>query len=500
MEAIDIVVLGAYFGLMVVLSAYGFHRYSLVYLYFRHRGKRQGPPSTRFDSLPRITIQLPVYNERFVVRDLLASICALRYPRDLLQIQVLDDSDDETATVLAAAVRDKQAEGQPIEYIHRSNREGYKAGALQAGLRSATGELIAVFDADFTPRPDFLERIVQYFADPSVGMVQALWTYRNRNLSMLTRLQAMLLDGHFVFEHGARARSGRFFNFNGTAGVLRKAMIEDSGGWQHDTLTEDTDLSYRAQLRGWKFLYAPSIEVPSELPTDMASFQVQQYRWAKGLIQTGLKLLPTVLRSNQPAGIKLEAFFHLTANLAYPLMLFLAALILPSMLVRYAHLEGRLLWLDLPAFLMTFGSLSSFYTLAQRELGRGGIRRHIHMIPALVAVGIALAISNTRAALGALFGFQSAFERTAKYSSDPKAVSAARRAYGRRGGWRVFANVAAAIYFATCLGVAIYIGHWLGLPVVTLFLAGFAYAAGSMLSGVPRPARTMLHAADEPAR
>ena len=500
MAAVDIVVLGAYFGLMVVLSVFGLHRYSLVYLYFRNRDKRQGPPSARFESLPRITIQLPVYNERFVVRDLLASICALRYPRDLLQIQVLDDSDDETAAVLEAAVRDQQAQGQPIEYIHRSNRVGFKAGALQAGLQRATGELIAVFDADFTPRPDFLESIVHYFADPSVGMVQALWTYRNRDRSMLTRLQAMLLDGHFVFEHGARARSGRFFNFNGTAGVLRRAMIEDSGGWQHDTLTEDTDLSYRAQLRGWKFLYAPNIEVPSELPTDMASFQVQQYRWAKGLIQTGLKLLPKILRSRQPAVIKLEACFHLTANLAYPLMLLLAALILPSMLARYAHLEGRLLWLDLPAFLMTFCSLSSFYTLAQGELGRGGVRRHLHLIPGLVAVGISLAINNTRAALGALCGFQSAFERTAKYSSDPQKASAARRAYGRRGGWRVFANIVATSYFVTCLGVAVSIGHWLGLPVVTLFLVGFAYAAGSMLSGVPRPARAMMQTVDEPAR
>ena len=500
MDVIDIVVVGAYFGLMVVLSGYGLHRYSLVYLYYKHRDKQQGPPTTRFDSLPRITIQLPIYNEQFVVSGLLATVCALRYPRHLLQIQVLDDSDDETSAVLVAAVRDKQAQGLPIEYLHRPNREGYKAGALQAGLRSATGELIAVFDADFRPRPDFLERVVHYFADPSVGMVQALWTYQNRNLSLMTRLQAMLLDGHFVFEHGARARSGRFFNFNGTAGVLRKAMVEDCGGWQHDTLTEDTDLSYRAQLRGWKFLYAPSIEVPSELPTDMASFQVQQYRWAKGLIQTGLKLLPRILRSNESAGIKVEAFFHLTANLAYPLMLLLAVLILPSMLMRYAHLDGRLLWLDLPAFLMTFCSLSSFYTLAQAELGRGGIHRHLHLIPGLVAVGIALAISNTRAALGALFGFQSAFERTAKYSNNPQALAIARRVYGRRGGWRAFANFAAASYFAACLGVAVYIGHWLGVPVVTLFLAGFAYAAGSMLSRVPRQSGAVLHAVDEPAR
>ena len=291
----------------------------------------------------------------------------------------------------------------------------------------------------------------------------------------------MLLDGHFVFEHGARARSGRFFNFNGTAGVLRKATIEDAGGWQHDTLTEDTDLSYRAQLRGWKFLYAPHIEVPSELPADMASFQVQQYRWAKGLTQTGLKLLPRILRSDLPARVKTEAVFHLTANLSYPLMLLLAALILPSMLVRYAHLDGRLLWLDLPAFLATFCSLASFYVLAQWELGRGGVQRHIHLVPLLVAAGIGLTMSNARAVLGALLGSASVFERTAKYSSDPCTVRQARRMYGLRGGWRVGANLGASGYFTACLGVALHIGHWFGVPVLALFLSGSWYAAGTML-------------------
>ncbi len=500
MGLIDILLLGTYFGLMVVLSLYGLHRYTLVYLYYRHRSKKQGPPSDRFDALPRVTVQLPIYNERFVVRDLLDAVCALRYPRHLLQIQVLDDSDDETRAILERAVEEKRALGEPVEYIRRLTREGYKAGALQAGLHCARGELIAVFDADFAPQPDFLEQAVHFFSDPVVGMVQARWTYQNRNISILTRLQAMLLDGHFVFEHGARARSGRFFNFNGTAGVLRKAMIEDAGGWQHDTLTEDTDLSYRAQLRGWKFVYAPNIEAPSELPTDMAAFQVQQFRWAKGLIQTGLKLLPRILCSRQPLSVKAEAFFHLTANVAYPLMLLMAVLILPAMLVRYSELDGRLLWLDLPAFLMTFCSLSSFYTLAQFELGRGGIHRHLHLIPLLVAAGIGLAISNTRAVLSAILGFRSPFERTAKYSGRPLAAKAARRIYGRRGGWRILANLLAASYFAACLAVAVYIGHWLGIPVVLLFLGGFTYAAASMLHQAPRNKFPAMVAANELAQ
>ncbi len=485
MGLIDILLLGTYFGLMAVLSLFGLHRYSLVYLYYRHRHSSLAPPASRLQSLPRVTVQLPVYNERFVVEDLLESICALRYPRELLQIQVLDDSDDETSLVLERTVARKRAQGEPIEYIRRPTRKGYKAGALQAGLQRATGELIAVFDADFTPDPGFLEQVVHYFGDPSVGMVQARWTYRNRNASMLTRLQAMLLDGHFVFEHGARARSGRFFNFNGTAGILRKAAIEDAGGWQHDTLTEDTDLSYRAQLRGWKFLYASHVEAPSELPTDMASFQVQQYRWAKGLIQTGIKLLPRIFRSQLPMSVKTECAFHLTANIAYPLMLLLALLILPAILARYSHLDGRLLWLDFPAFVMTFCSLASFFTLAQQELGRGGGHRHLHLIPLLVAAGIGLALNNSRAVVSAILGFRSPFERTAKYSTNASAAKQARRVYGRNGGWRIVFNFVAASYFVVCLGIAVYIGHWLGLPVVLLFLGGFAYTATSMLSQSP---------------
>lgn len=490
MGPIDHLVLWSYFGLMAVLSLFGLHRYSLIYLYYRRRAGAPGPPERRFDSLPRVTVQLPVYNERFVVRGLLESVRAIRYPRRLLQVQVLDDSTDETADLLRQLVSRLRRSGEPFEYVRRPRRTGFKAGALQAGLQRATGQLIAVFDADFRPPPGFLEELVHYFADPEVGMVQARWTFRNRRASLLTRIQSMLLDGHFVFEHGARSRSGRFFNFNGTAGILRKESIEDAGGWQHDTLTEDTDLSYRAQMKGWKFLYLPNVKVPSELPTDMASFQAQQFRWAKGLVQTGVKLLPALLRSGQPAAVKLEAVFHLAANAAYPLLLAMAVLILPSMLLRHAEMEGRLLWLDLPAFLLTFGSLSGFYVLAQGELGRGGPQRHLPMIPPLVAAGIGLSISNSRAVGGAVFGFPSDFERTAKFGSAPGDSPAALRAYAARGGWRTSANLAAAAYFLGCLGVAVKIGHWMGLPVIGLFAAGFAYAGCAMLADALRRPRS----------
>ena len=476
---------GLYFALMALLSLYGLHRYYLIFLYYRYRAAAPPRPAGRFRRLPRVTVQLPLYNERFVVEQLLESVCRLDYPRELLQIQVLDDSTDETQRLARRKTEQLRDAGQPIEYRRRESRDGYKAGALEAGAAHASGELIAVFDADFTPPKDFLRNTVHYFTDETVGAVQARWTYRNRGASLLTRLQAVLLDGHFVFEHGARARSGLFFNFNGTAGILRKKTIEDAGGWQHDTLTEDTDLSYRAQLRGWRFVYLPQVEVESELPEDMASFQMQQARWAKGLMQTAVKLLPRILRSDQPLRVKAEAFAHLTANVAYPLTVLLSALALPSMLVRFHHWQGRLLWLDLPIFLATFHSLAGFYVLAQRELGkggrnRGGLRRYA--LPALLpaAVGIGLALGNAKAVMEALLGRASPFERTAKYSADRKIIPLARRKYGVRGGWTAAANLLAAAWFAFCLYWTAAAGNWPSIPFLALFFAGYAFAGGAL--------------------
>ncbi|MGH3185537.1 MAG: glycosyltransferase, partial [Streptosporangiaceae bacterium] len=253
-----------YFVVLAILAFYGFHRYSLVFLYYRHRKRRPTEPAARFTELPKVTVQLPIYNEQYVVERLVESICRLDYPRDKFEIQLLDDSTDETCAVARAVVARMAAHGEPIVYLHRSNRAGYKAGALEAGMGVAQGELIAIFDADFVPPSDFLRRTVDYFTDPKLAMVQTRWGYINRDYSWLTRIEAILLDGHFVMEHGGRHRADLFFNFNGTAGVWRRQAIEDAGGWQHDTLTEDTDLSYRSQLQGWKFLYLPQVECPSE--------------------------------------------------------------------------------------------------------------------------------------------------------------------------------------------------------------------------------------------
>ena len=315
-----------------------------------------------------MTIQLPLYNERYVVERLLEEVSKMEYPRELLQIQVLDDSTDDTHPFTEALVREYQAAGLPIEYLHRNNRAGFKAGALQEGMKTATGELIAIFDADFIPPRDFLARTVHHFTDPGVGVVQTRWSYLNRHYNLLTEVEAMLLDGHFVIEHGARFGSGLFFNFNGTAGVLRAKMIEDAGGWQHDTLTEDSDLSYRAQLKGWRFVYVPSVDCPSELPVDTYGFQVQQSRWAKGLTQVAIKLLPRILRSKEPWRVKLEAFCHLTPNISYPLMLIMSALMLPVMIVRFYMGVFQMLTIDLPLIIASFWSIWAFYLMAQREL------------------------------------------------------------------------------------------------------------------------------------
>ena len=316
-NAFDLAIMLPYFAVMVVLAMYGIHRYALVYNFFKNRQNVPGPPP-EIENWPRVTVQLPIYNERYVTERLVEAVAQFDYPRELLQIQVLDDSTDETQVIARDCVERYRALGVPVEYIHRDNREGFKAGALQNGLETATGEFVAIFDADFIPPADFLRRTVPYFVDPKLAMVQTRWSYINRNYSALTEVEAILLDGHFAIEHSSRYRSGLFFNFNGTAGIWRRVAIEDAGGWQHDTLTEDTDLSYRAQMRGWQFLYLPEIECPSELPVEMNAFKSQQARWAKGLMQTAKKILPKVMRADVPTAVKAEAFFHLTANISYP--------------------------------------------------------------------------------------------------------------------------------------------------------------------------------------
>jgi cellulose synthase/poly-beta-1,6-N-acetylglucosamine synthase-like glycosyltransferase len=474
-----------YFVVLTLLASYGIHRYVLVYLYYKNRKNKVTEPPGAFAELPRVTVQLPIFNEQFVIDRLVEAVCGLQYPRERLDIQVLDDSTDETVHVARAVVEHYAGLGHNISYHHRSNREGFKAGALQEGMKSAQGEFIAIFDADFVPPEDFLLRCIHHFTDSKVGMVQTRWAHLNRNYSFLTEVEAILLDGHFVLEHGGRSRSHVFFNFNGTAGMWRRQAIEDAGGWQHDTLTEDTDLSYRAQLNGWQFVYLQDVECPAELPIEMTAFKTQQARWAKGLIQTAKKILPQMLKSDVPRRVKLEAWYHLTANLSYPLMIVLSTLLLPAMIIRFYQGWFQMLYIDLPLFLASTFSVSSFYLVSQKELFPRTWPRVFLFLPFLMALGIGLTITNSRAVLEALFGHQSAFARTPKYrvqSGGAKVASA--KKYRKRLGLVPWIELGIGAYFAWTVIYAMTNENYITVPFLLLFVLGYWYTGlMSLLQG-----------------
>jgi cellulose synthase/poly-beta-1,6-N-acetylglucosamine synthase-like glycosyltransferase len=483
-NAFDMALLIPYFVVLILLASYGVHRYILVYLYYKHRNKRTTDPPGHFSDLPRVTVQLPIFNERFVVERLLDAICRMNYPPDKLDIQVLDDSTDETQAVARDLVERYATRGCPISYHHRNNREGYKAGALAEGMQTSKGEFIAIFDADFVPSEDFLLRTIHHFTEPGIGMVQTRWTHINRHYSFLTEVEAILLDGHFVLEHSGRACSDLFFNFNGTAGVWRRSAIEQAGGWQHDTLTEDTDLSYRAQLKGWKFVYLQDVECPAELPVEMTAFKTQQARWAKGLIQTGKKILPQVLKSDQPFHVKFEAWYHMTANISYPLMIVLSVLLLPAMIIRFYQGWFQMLYIDLPLFMASTFSISSFYLVSQRELFPRRWPRAILYLPFLMALGIGLTITNTIAVLEALVGKQTAFARTPKYHVESKKDKIRASKYRRRLGWVPWVELLIGAYFALTVYYALDNENYITVPFLILFVVGYWYTGlMSLLQG-----------------
>src|SRR5579862_2688326 len=474
-NAFDTALLIPYFIVLILLASYGAHRYVLVYLYYKNKKNRTTEPSAHFADLPRITVQLPIFNEQFVVERLLDAVCRLEYPLEKLDIQVLDDSTDETVAVARGLVNHYAAKGFPVSYHHRSNREGFKAGALTEGLKTARGEFVAIFDADFVPPEDFLKRVIHHFTDPKIGMVQTRWTHINRNYSFLTEVEAILLDGHFVLEHSGRARSNVFFNFNGTAGVWRRSAIEEAGGWQHDTLTEDTDLSYRAQLRGWKFLYLPDIECASELPIDMNGFKAQQARWAKGLMQTAKKILPRVFASDAPWFVKAEAFFHLTANISYPLMVLLSTMLLPAMIVRFYQGWLQMILIDLPLFLASTCSISSFYLVAQKELRPKTWLRTFLYMPFVMAIGIGICVRNAQAVIEAIVGKKSEFARTPKFKIEGKKDTFVAKKYRNKSGWMPYAEVALGLYFALTVVYAAANENYATIPFLLLFVWGYLY-------------------------
>jgi len=474
MTPLETLVLASYFFILIVLAAYGWHRYYLVYVYMKNKDKVP-VAAGRFEELPIITVQLPIYNEMYVVQRLVESVCRLDYPRDRLEIQVLDDSNDETTSVAELAVRRAALQGIDIKYFHRTDRTGYKAGALEAGLRVARGEFIAIFDADFIPTEDFLQRTVHHFTDPKVGMVQARWGHINQDYSLLTRIQSILLDGHFVLEHGGRNRAGHFFNFNGTAGVWRRSAIADAGGWQHDTLTEDLDLSYRAQLKGWKFQFLPDLIAPAEVPVEMNAFKSQQHRWAKGSIQTCLKLLPTIIASDQPLSVKVEAFFHLTANFNYVLMVLLSILMFPSMVIRYNMGWSEMLLIDVPLFFAATMSVANFYMVCQREIYKEQWITRLKYLPILMSIGIGLAVNNTRAVIEALYGTQTEFARTPKYRIEQDSDEWVGKKYRQASLVQPLIELALGLYFTFTVFYALSNRIYGTLPFLVLFQVGFLY-------------------------
>ena len=491
-ELFRYLLLTVYIGTLIAVAFYGMHRYVLVYLYMKHRNNVHQPKGVfPKDALPRVTIQLPMFNEDTVAERVIRATCQVDYPLDRLEIQVLDDSTDHSAEIARKACEEWAAKGYPIKYIHRTNRTGYKAGALAAGLKQASGDYVAIFDADFIPPRDILTNVLDHFTDDAVGMVQIRWDHLNRNASILTRSQAIFLDGHFVIEHTARNRSGRFMHFNGTAGVWRRTTIDDAGGWEHDTLTEDLDLSYRAQMKGWQFVYLPQYAAPAELPPEMIGFKQQAHRWTKGSFQTAIKLLPKILRSRLPYRVKTEAFFHLTNTLVYPLMVLLTVLIYPIfyMYVEDPHIEaplkhnewGRFIF-TLSLFILATCSASMFFVVGQRELlGKQAGWKTILYLPFLMSLGVGVGLNNAKAVLEAIWGAirrkPSEFVRTPKYGmTGGGQFRSTAKVFTAKKLTLPILEIAFGCYMTACIAISVWYGFGMtSIPFLMIFAGGYFY-------------------------
>ncbi len=475
--------LAIYGLLMLVLSVYAAHAYLMLYLHRKRRVHRAAPRPPAPAEWPRVTVQLPIYNERYVVERLIAAIGALDYPRDRLDIQVLDDSTDDTGEIVQRQVAVQRARGLNICRLGRDQRAGFKAGALRAGLETARGEFLAIFDADFIPPPDFLKKMIPYFSAPDIGVVQARWGHLNGSYSLLTRGQTIGLDAHFVLEHGARNASNLFINFNGTAGIWRKAAILAAGNWQDDTLTEDIDISYRAQLAGWKFVYVNDVVCPAEVPAEVYGLKNQQYRWAKGAIQTAKKLLPAIWRDRSlPWLVKFEATVHLTNHLVFPVLLCIALLYLPLLSFRIQHQDNPWVFLALSFCVVNAFSYPLFYLYAQREIYPDWKRRLL-FLPILLAGAIGLSVINTRAVFSALIGRRSAFHRTPKFDLGARATSSWKgKQYRSRFNGTVLVELLLIVYLSLTLLFAVNYLQYLAIPFILLYWAGFFFIGSLSLA------------------
>jgi cellulose synthase/poly-beta-1,6-N-acetylglucosamine synthase-like glycosyltransferase len=493
MDWLTILWICCYIPVVIGLSAFGFHRWVMVYLFWKN-WDNPPRPLAKLEKLPKITVQLPIFNELHVVSRLVDGVAKLDYPQELLQIQILDDSTDETKGICEQEAEKLKGMGFDVELIHRVDRTGFKAGALENGMKSAKGELIFILDADFVPAPGMLHEMIHYFSDEKIALVQSRWGHLNRDYSLLTKIQAIFLDGHLVVEQVARSRAGRFFNFNGTGGIWRKQAIIDAGGWEHDTLTEDMDLSYRAQMKGWRFIFLNDLVTPAELPVDMNGFKSQQHRWTKGSIQCWRKLFMPIWRSQQPLLIKLEATAHLCSNFAYLLLLFLCILLWPGLDRGLNELMGgnRFIFLDLPVLFLTSLSVGCFYLSSQMGAHPKNWVSKLLYIPGALALGIGMAINNTRAVVEALLKKESPFVRTPKYGIEAgkpqewkkKAKYKSLKSFG------LTLEFLLAAYFTGLLIYGILKFQWMNLPFWALFAFGFWYV---VLGSLPQllPGRTV---------
>jgi cellulose synthase/poly-beta-1,6-N-acetylglucosamine synthase-like glycosyltransferase len=480
-----------HFAALLGLCCYGLHRLWLLRCLYGNKGV-DGPTPAPFanpEEFPLVTVQLPLYNERFVAARLLDAAARLHWPVGRLEIQVLDDSDDDTRGLVDERAARWQGQGIAIRVVRRTTRDGYKAGALANGLATARGEFIAVFDADFIPPPDFLHAAIPWFRDPGVGMVQTRWDFCNSDHSWFTGVQALLLGPHFSIEHRVRYQGGLFFNFNGTAGVWRRSAIDSAGGWQADTVTEDLDLSYRAQLAGWRFVYREECRVPSELPVTMAALRSQQQRWAKGSIQTARKILPRLLRAPLPLAVKCEACAHLLANCYWLLGMVVMLTLYPAITWRVGIGMHQVLRVDLPLFLATSGAIMGYFLLYSLRSGSGRVR-HLLLLPALT---IGLAPSISLAVVKGLFSMGGSFERTPKFGvTGREKLPGLAFLYGQKSIPYIVMNGLLLLYCLLPLVFAWQRGTWFALPLFLLFPFGFALVVVKDLrEACPRPFRPL---------
>lgn len=457
------------------LVGYSAHRWRML----RGGGAPSPSPSPWWsrEAAPRVLVQLPVHDEPAVVARLVTAAAALDWPHDRLELQLLDDSGDAAAALGAEAVARARAAGVDAVHLRRPHRHGYKAGALAAGLRASDAEFVVVFDSDFVPAPDFLVRTLTWFVEPRIGLVQARWGHLNRDANLLTRAQAVMLDAHLLVEHAWRQRSGRYLNFNGTAGVWRRACIESAGGWSHDTLTEDLDLSYRAQLAGWRFVFDPGVVVPAELPETMSAFRTQQRRWAKGALQTARKLLPRISRAPLPWPIKQEAFVHLTANATYPLLLALATLLLPLLLGPHSPAGAWVIALHVGVVAGGTLPVALFLLRGQHLAGRRGTGAIADVGAALIlCAGLSWHLAG--AVIEGLSGETGEFVRTPKTGAGPlrpPALGAAPAVVGSRHHGAGLPELGLAAIFTLAAGWAVGSGRPVAMPFLVALSAGLAW-------------------------